>query len=278
MRLLNFVELLPLQQLFLVTIACGFVVGAAVLIAVRLAVRLMGIDPSRQLQIRDAVIGSLSAMFALMVAFSAAGIWSEATQASTAVQREANTLENIVALSSNFPDDLREEVHAAVLRYARRAVESDWPAMSRRADVNETFFDRSNSPLVALTTRISQEAGKRALPLSDPLIAQIAELRGARLQREMLARGGVSPAQWLAMIVIAMGAMTTIAIAHNHAFGLQLVTLSIYVLGVSAAFSVILAHDRPFVGHLGVRPIPIEQAIERIERVFTTHASNQGRN
>jgi hypothetical protein len=112
----------------------------------------------------------------------------------------------------------------------------------------------------------------------NPLIAQIVDLRSARLQREMLARGGVSPAQWLAMIVIAMGAMTTIAIAHNHAFGLQLVTLGIYVLGVSAAFSVILAHDRPFVGHLGVRPIPIEQAIERIERVFTTRASNQERN
>ncbi len=72
-----------------------------------------------------------------------------------------------------------------------------------------------------------------------------------------------------------MGAMTTITIAHNHAFGLQLVTLSIYVLGVSAAFSVILAHDRPFVGHLGARPIPIEQAVERIERVFTTRVESR---
>jgi hypothetical protein len=94
----------------------------------------------------------------------------------------------------------------------------------------------------------------------------------------MIARGGVSPAQWLAMIIIAMGAMTMIAIAHNHAFGLQFVPLSVYVLGVSAAFSIILARDRPFDGQLGVRPIPIEQAIERIERVFMDRASNQGRN
>jgi hypothetical protein len=64
----------------------------------------------------------------------------------------------------------------------------------------------------------------------------------------------------------------------SHAFGLQLVTLGLYVLGVSAALSVILAHDRPFDGQLGVRPIPIEQAIERIERVLMNRASNQGRN
>src|SRR5205823_5557802 len=138
MSLLNFVELLPLQQLILVTIVCGVVVGAAVLIVVRLTVRLMGIEPTRQLLIRDALISSLSAMFALMVAFSAAGIWNDEIQARTAVQREANALENIVALSADFRDDLREEVHTAMLRYARRAVERDWPTMSHRANVNET--------------------------------------------------------------------------------------------------------------------------------------------
>jgi hypothetical protein len=267
MILLNFLELLPLPQLFFMTLVCGVGVGAVVLIAVRLTVRLMGVASTRPLLIRDALISSLSAMFALMVAFSAAGIWSDAIQARSAVQREANAIENIVALSSNFPDGLRAEVHTEILRYARRAVQSDWPAMRRRADVNETLYDRSNSPLVALIASISQEVGGgRALPLSDALIGQIVDLRSARLQREMIARGGVSPAQWIAMIIIAMGAMTMIAIAHNDNFGLQLITLSVYAFGVSAAFFVILAHDRPFVGYLGVRPIPIEQAIERIER------------
>jgi len=213
-------------------------------------------------------------MFALMVAFSAAGIWNDSIQARAAVQREANAIENIVALSSNFSEDLRETVHADILRYARRVVESDWPAMRRRADVNETLYDRSNSPLLALITRVSQEGGTRPPPLLEALVAQIVDLRSARLQREMIARGGVSPAQWLAMVIIGMGAMIMIAIAHNNSFGLQFVTLSIYVFGVSAAFFVILAHDRPFVGYLGVRPIPIEQAIERIERLFKDRALN----
>jgi hypothetical protein len=138
--------------------------------------------------------------------------------------------------------------------------------MRRRAEVNETLFDRSNSPLVALITRISEKNGSgRSLPLSKALIDQLVDLRAARLQREMIARGGISPAQWLATLLIALGAMTMIAVAHNHEVGLQVTTLSIYAVGVASAFFVILAHDRPFVGHLGVRPVPIEQAIERIE-------------
>jgi len=261
--------------LFLVTIIGGAAAGALVLVTVRVTVRVLGSAPTQSLPIRDALIGSLSAMFALMVAFSAAGIWSDAVQARAAVQREANSIENVFAIAWSFPDEFREHVHNEILRYARRVVQSDWPAMRRRAGVNETLFDRSNSPLVALITRTSEESSSgRSHPLSGALIDQIAGLRAARLQREMIARGGVSQAQWLAMIMIALGAMTMIAVAHNHESGLQITTLAAYAVGVSSAFFVLLAHDRPFVGYLAVAPIPIEQAIERIERSFMDRSLN----
>jgi hypothetical protein len=262
-------ELLPLPQLFLVAVLCGFAAGALVLVAVRLTVRLLRVAPSQPLPIRDALIGSLSAMFALMVAFSAAGIWSDAIQARAAVQREANSIENVIAIAWGFPEEFRDAIHNDMLRYARRTVQRDWPAMRRRADVNETMFDRSNSPLVAMMTRTSEESRSgRSLPLSNALIDQVADLRAARLQREMIARGGISTAQWVAMILIALGAMTMIAVAHNHERGLQITTLSVYAVGVASAFFVLLAHDRPFVGQFAVQPIPIEHAIDRIEQLF----------
>jgi hypothetical protein len=247
MILLDFLESLPLHQLFLVTIISGFAASALVLITVRVTVHLLCIRPSQPLHIRDALISSLSAMFALMVAFSAAGIWSDAIQARGAVQREANSIENIFAIAWSFPEGFRNDVHDQMLRNARRTVQRDWPAMRRRAGLNEALFDRSNSPLVALITRTSEE---NTNPLSKALIEQIVDLRAARLQREMIARGGVSTAQWLAMILIALGAMTMIAIAHNHEGGLQITSLGVYGVGVSAAFFVLLAHDRPFGGYL----------------------------
>ena len=67
----------------------------------------LGIAPTQSLPIRDALIGSLSAMFALMVAFSAAGSWSDAVQARAAVQREANSIENIIAIAWSFPNEFR---------------------------------------------------------------------------------------------------------------------------------------------------------------------------
>src|SRR5262249_21706720 len=132
MILLDLLESLPPLQLFLLTVICGLALGALMLVGVSGTVRVLRIGRTRPLPIRDALISSLSAMFALMVAFSAAGIWSDAIQARGAVQREANSIENIVAIASSFPDEFREEVHREILRYARRAGQRDWPAMRRR--------------------------------------------------------------------------------------------------------------------------------------------------
>jgi Protein of unknown function (DUF4239) len=267
MSFLEYFEPLPLSELFFATLACVAVVGASLILVVRLAVRLLGLDPRQPILIRDAVISSLSGMFALMVAFSAAGIWNDAIQARAAVQREANAIENVTALSSHYPAELRQEVHAAMLSYGRRVIENDWPAMEHRAGVNEALYQRGNGPIVQLIDKIAgARDGSPALPYSDALVSQLMDLRSARLQREVIARGGVTEAQWVALITIAIAAMIAIAIAHNHAFGLQTTAIGAYVLGVSAALFVVLAHDRPFVGHSAVKPLPIQQAIDRMER------------
>src|ERR1700749_2512934 len=115
MSFLEYFEPLPLPQLFFATLACVAVVGALVLLIVRLTVRMIGIDSTQPILVRDAVISSLSAMFALMVAFSASGIWNDALQARAAVQRESNAIENVNALAANYPAELREDVHDALL-------------------------------------------------------------------------------------------------------------------------------------------------------------------
>jgi Protein of unknown function (DUF4239) len=266
MSFLEYFEPLPLPQLFFATLACVAVVSALILLTVRLAVGLIGLDTRQPILIRDAVISGLSAIFALMVAFSAAGIWNDAIQARAAVQREANAIENVNALASHYPAELREEVRFAMLRYGRRVIENDWPAMQRRAGVNEALYQRGNGPIVQLIDQIAAaRVESPALPFADLLVAQLMDLRSARLQREVIARGGVTEAQWVALVTIAIAAMFAIAIAHNHAPGLQTVGIGAYVVGVSAALFVILAHDRPFFGHSAVRPLPIQQAIERME-------------
>jgi hypothetical protein len=239
---------------------------SVVLVSVRLTLRALKVDPKQALPIRESLIGGLTGMFAIMLAFSAAGIWSDDIRAREAVQREANALENIVALASYLPEQLREEVRNQILVFGRRTIEEDWPAMQRRAGLNEPLFERlDSSPIVRLIDQLSSGAGgSTAGPAFGGLVGQLMELRSARVQREMIARGGVSPAQWMALILIPMAALTLIVLAYNHDFQWQLTAASIYIVAVCAALFVILAHDRPFVGHLGIKPIPIERAMERI--------------
>ncbi|HEX5862657.1 MAG TPA: hypothetical protein VF014_00020 [Casimicrobiaceae bacterium] len=266
MLLLDFLQYLPLAELFAATVFCGVIVGAVVLVSVRLTLRALKVDPKQVLPIRESLIGGLTGMFAIMVAFSAAGIWSDDIRAREAVQREANALENIVALASYLPEKLREEVRNQILLVGRRIIQEDWPAMQRRTGPNEPLFERlDTSPIVNLIDRLSSGAGGSATgPAFDMLIGQLMELRSARVLREMIARGGVSHAQWMALTLIPIAALTLIVLAYNHDFRWQLTAASIYIVAVCAALFVILAHDRPFVGYLGIKPIPIERAVERI--------------
>ena len=238
-----------------------------VLTAVQVTLRALRVGAPQVLNVRDALIAGLSNIFALMVAFSAAGIWNDSIQAGGAVQREANAFENIVALAAALPDALREDVRTEILQIGRRAIDVDWPAMKRRVDTNEALLERSsNSPVLRLINRISREAGSVPSPqVANLLLAQLMDLRSARLQREMIARGGVSPAQWAALIILPMLALILILLVYTGNVRWQLTAGGAYVIGVSVALFVVLAHDRPFVGALGVKPIPIEKALQRLQ-------------
>lgn len=259
MWLLDFLQNLPLAAMFLVALAIGFALCVVILSVVRVAVRMSGLNPVVQLPVRDTIIGAVSTIFALMMAFSAAGIWNDTLLANSAVQREANAIENALALARGLPADLTEKIRDGVVRYSRLVVERDWPAMARRTGVNSPAYEESDRELIGLINVLAREPERTAsLPTIAPLLGQIAEARNARLARLTLANAGVSVAQWLAMVLIASTALTAVALCHNHHFGMQVVAMGLYTLVASSAFFVILAHDRPFVGVISVSPAPIQ--------------------
>lgn len=254
----DWVHSLPLPAMFLATLVCGIVVALTIVAGVRLALRPFGFGPGEPFPIRDVVVTATSAMFALMVAFSAAGIWNDAIQARTAVQREANALENLRSIAESFPAELRARTRSEIHAYAKLVLESDWPAMARRLDFESPVYDRSEKVLIELIETIARDIGTRpAFPAAASAIGQIVDVRSARLQRITLATQGVTSAQWLAMLLIACAAMTALAMGHNHERVSQAFAMAIYTAAASAAFFVILAHDRPFVGRISVSAEPI---------------------
>jgi hypothetical protein len=259
----DWTQSLPLPGMFLITFALTLAGAAVIVIGVRLGLRLVGFGEDRPLQLRDAAVNAASAIFALTMAFSAAGIWQESQQAHASVQREANALENLYSIAASFPLELRERTRSDIRAYAEQVLAKDWPAMLRREHFNAKVYDESENVLILLMETIAREAGTESLPVATPAIGQIVEARSARLQRITLATQGVTSAQWLAMILLACAALSALAMVHNHERASQLLAVGIYTVAASAAFFVVLAHDRPFVGRISVSSEPIAHLLGR---------------
>ena len=180
MRLLDLLQNLPLAAMFVLTLAVGLALSWAILLLVRLAIRGSGFDPVLPLPIRDTLIGAISAFFALMMAFSAAGIWNDTSRAATAVQQESNALENVLALARGLPPELSEKIREGVNRYGRQVIDDDWPAMIRRVSVDDPIYDAADQILVDLIHTLALEQGRiAAVPTVAPLLGQIVEARSA---------------------------------------------------------------------------------------------------
>src|SRR5262245_24476627 len=145
MRFLDFLQSLPLPVLLGATLCLALVLSSTILAAVRFSVRLSGVDPAKPLPIHD-LVPVTSIFFALMVAFSASGIWNDWLQARNAVEREALALENVMALAQGLSADQAAKVKERVAAYAKAAGEHEWPAMARQAGIGRALCDlRSHS-------------------------------------------------------------------------------------------------------------------------------------
>ena len=99
---MDWLQSLPLLAMFLVAFLVTLAIALLIIGAVRVSLQRFGYSEKKPFALRDVVVTATSAMFALMIAFSAAGIWNEANQARAAVQREANALENVLSIAASF--------------------------------------------------------------------------------------------------------------------------------------------------------------------------------
>ena len=257
MAFLDFLQKLPLPTLLVVTIVVALGVGWAIIGLVRLSVRLSGSDPAKAPLISELVTVT-SILFALMLSFSAAGVWNDWLQAQNAVQREALALDNVLALADGLPSDRGGRVKDRVLAYAKAAAAHEWPAMARQADMDDASFGVSERILSGLTAELSREAGRSdSSPVAAMLLPQIFEARSARLARLAMSRSAVSGAQWFALIALIVSALVVLALIYNKNAGTQVLAINVCSVAAAVAFFVILAHDRPFVGVISVSPKPL---------------------
>lgn len=251
---------LPLAAMFLVVLALSLTVCWLLIGLVRFAIPRLGYRLDEPLPIRDSIINACGALFALIVAFSAVGIWNDAVSARTAVQREADAVETALALSVGLPEETRSELGKGLQDYLREVVATDWPAMAKSTPLTDAVFDQSEKHLLGAIHLISR---LNTAATYSPLLNQLMEIRHARLARLAASVAGITWAQWFAMWLISTTTLLAIIVCNSHGLRTQIMAAHLYVLVVSAAYFVILAHDRPFIGRISIQPTAFQSLITR---------------
>jgi hypothetical protein len=270
MRFLDFLQNLPLPVLCAVTVALSLLGGWLILGGVRVILRLRGWDPAKPMNTSE-LTTITSVLFALLMSFSAAGVWNDWQQAQSAVRREALALENVLGLANGLPAERGARLKERVVAYGKAAAKYEWPAMAHRADMDDQVFQALDGVLAGLTIELSSEIAQGdTSPITPMLLPQIFEARSARLARLTMSHSSISEAQWFALVALMISVQVSVALVYNYNPRLQFLAANVVSLAGAAAFYVLLAHDRPFIGSITVSPKPLERL--EIEALYPSGA------
>jgi hypothetical protein len=199
----------------------------------------------------------LGLVFGLVVGFLAAQVWSDASTAQQAVNREASALRAAYLLADRLPETTTRDIQTLVTRHIRTAVTVEWPAMAEQHETLTVVPPELGEALqVALSLDPSDDGEAVA---QRELVSSLQSALDARRQRIIVSQSSVNWVRWTAVLLLA--ALTLIAIAFVHSDNRLTAALAMGVFAAAVAVVVVMiaAQDGPFRGQLGVKPTPLEQ-------------------
>ncbi|HUR96250.1 MAG TPA: hypothetical protein VMY76_16845 [Gemmatimonadales bacterium] len=248
---------LPIAWLAIAILAASYAVAGLIYFVVRrLAV---GERIQSFKAISAGMLSPLAVVFALLVGFLAAQVWSDADRAGTAVNREASALRAAVLLSDQFPGDAQRRLRELIRQHITTAAADEWPAMARHG-ANLTLVPHALADALRVALSLEPRGAGQALAQRE-LVASIQSALDARRQRIVLSGSSVNVVKWGALLVQAALILLTIAMVHcDNPLGNRII-LAVFATGAAAAVLLIAAHSRPFSGALSIRPALLLQVM-----------------
>ena len=140
----------------------AFVFGVAFLVTAAIYAVVISLSTGERgrafASISPGLLPPMGIIFALLVGFLAAQVWSSGEHAAAAVSEEASALRAVVLLSSEFPGQPEARMRSLVRRHIDDAVTKEWPQMAERG---ATRAGRAHA--AAAVARISRRASNAAL-------------------------------------------------------------------------------------------------------------------
>ena len=210
-----------------------------------------------------AVVAVIGTTYAVILAFTLAGVWAMLQQAQANEEQEANALVNIYCIASQLKDPNAKPIQELCVRYANNALEREWPAMDKRQMPPE------GAEIINQFWTLAGEIQARAQPDAIGAYQLMEELRlltQHRRVRIMDSREALPGILWA--VLIAGGIIT---VASSCFFGvpsfrfhlLQVLMLSFLVALVLVAIADI---DQPYQGEVKVAPQGFEFAASSLNK------------
>jgi hypothetical protein len=248
---------LPVPTLTLVVLAATYGITAVIyLLVTRLAVGervrvFKGVSPG--------MLPPLSVVFALLVGFLAAQVWSDSDRASTAVNREASALRSAVLLADQFPGEESTHLRDLVRQHIDIAVTHEWPAMAER-NVTLAIVPTALANGLRYSLGLDPHTPGQVIAQHE-LVAAFQTALDARRQRIVLSGSSVNAVKWVSLLIQAGLMLLAIAMVHCDMPATNRIIMGIFATGVAAAIVLIAAHSRPFSGAVAVRPTLLLQVM-----------------
>jgi hypothetical protein len=248
---------LPLVPMSVVILIATWIVTAIIYVVItRLAVgeRLRAFKA-----ISPGMLPPLAVIFALLIGFLAAQVWSDADRANTAVNREASALRSAALVGAQFPAEVEHRLRALLRQHIQTAVQEEWPAMARQS-VTLTIIPTAMAQALKLALDLEPRTPGQAIAQRE-LVTALQTVLEARRQRIALSTSTVDAVKWGALLAQVALMLVAIAMVHCDNRRANRIILFIFATGAAASLILIASYSRPFSGAIAVHPTLLLQVM-----------------
>ena len=245
------------------------IVAAAVVACMGLLVFNRVFPPRRRADSSDAcaaVFGVTGTVYAVLIGFVAIAAWQAFSDGDKIVQEESSRITNIYRdVAGLEPQDV-ELVRTLLHEYANHVVTVEWAAQMAGKAIDHGPGRQILGRLHDAT--LSLDRGGRTAPLVQAeVLRELNELYKARRARHIIAGpdSGVPSVFWF---IIAIGTLLTIFASYQLAVAsvrLHLLLVSIVSTSIVLVIVIVIEHDKPFRGELGISKEPFALAISSMQ-------------
>lgn len=209
-------------------------------------------------EIADPVLGSITAIYAVLIAFVVVTVWQSFDKSTANVQLEASYLADIHRASEALSPDFHLKVSGLLREYRQAVIGYEWKTMASGEMSPEV--EKLMRQIWALYTTYTPRTATEQTFFNES-ISKLTSFRELRRQRLMDSRTGIEPILWLVLIV---GGVSTISLTFF--FGTEnltahLIMSALLAITISLILFTIMSLDFPFTGGVAISTAPFKMVL-----------------